>query len=883
MLGEFALPRVLQIRRPGIGTVAKIIAAGTIAIGGIAGGTQIFRGGGSTGSGTGNVFLDASGSDVAANCHRYSSAQADPGGQVCGTFDKAYSLASPGDSVLIRGGTFTSSQTITAAHRKADGSSCSYLGSTAGCITFQPETGQTVTFNATNLPTSSAGNPSVQLQLNCADYVRLKNITFTERDFTDTLAGGTDSHTAFAVGQSDDTCKVVGPPHDDIFENLTVGGAGSMTSGIYNSCLVNSHAVSVKNLPWHFSQFGYNNDGSGANAHDNCMIGNTFDGFNFTDNNSLHMECVTMFTDTTTPFPPGGMSNNIIRNNKFLDCPAGVEGFFMQIDSPAVANNNLFEGNVFTGTAAFPLKISCHSTGGTITNTTVRFNTFSGNNATWDRNGTCSESGNVSYGNLNADCPASPQATSSRNVFTVASCATDNGTSSFSATPAYTSAGTPNYDYSLANCTQTAANFVTPAQVVGYPASDFNGITRPQGASLEAGAFESCSNGVSTGASLATCTSHAGTPADPCTAGAAMTAGSGTQYSSTAGPESGAVNQISLGNINDNVQITPRGYAYYIPSGLTGAAATLVVLPGTNGACGKLDPTTDWPKQHWHTVADQNRLIVIMGAKPYNGSSCSSGAQPIGWRHPNVDIGVPPPAAGAATDDPYITALVNDIKTRSFGAATVDPQRIFVGGASAGANETLDIMCDNTNRTLFRGFFPVSGWMNTVSGSPNVIANQVVGSERCNPPGSGVGSGYNGGTGTPTGRSFFVFHIHGTLDGNTAFDGQCVSGNPHCLVGFTEQSAFYKNYLPCGTPTASFVGSPSALNELDDYTCSTGFGTNAQVRMVKITNGCHSYEGLDADPEGSTASTCSGAPLTNNTNGWDTEDQMWQFFSTRQW
>ncbi len=878
MTGGFALPRILYIRRPGIATVAKVIAVGTIAIGGIAGGTQIFHGGGSTGSGTGNVFLDAAGSDFATNCQRYSS-RTDPGGQVCGTFDKAYSLAQTGDTVLIRGGTFTSSQAITAAHRKADGSSCSYLGITTGCITFQPETGQTVTFNATNLPTSSPGNPSVQLQLNCADYVRLKNITFTERDFTDTLAGGTDSHTAFSAGQSDDTCKAVGPPHDDIFENLTVGGAGNMTSGIYNSCLVNSHAVSAKNQPWHFSQFGYNNDGSGANAHDNCMIGNTFDGFNFTDNNSLHMECVTMFTDTTTPFPPGGMSNNIIRNNKFLDCPAGVEGFFMQIDSPAVANNNLFEGNVFTGSAAFPLKISCHSTGGTVTNTTVRFNTFYGNNATWDRNGTCSESGNVSYGNLNADCPASPQATSSRNVFTAASCATDNGTSSFSATPAYTNTGT--YDFSLANCTQTAANFATPAQVVGYPSLDPNGITRPQGAGLDAGAFESCSNGAAPqfGASLATCS-----PA-PCTAGLAPTSGSGTAYPTTAGPVSGAVNEVSVGNVNDGVFTTPRGYAYYKPTNLTGAAAVMMVAAGTNGLCGVLDPPQSYAHTHWHTVADQNSLIIVFLAKTYNGTSCTSLPQPINWRTPNIvtnTSGTGDQGAGAASDEPYITAVVNSVLNipSDHPTWTADSQRLYITGASGGGWLTHDVMCDTTNRAKFRGFAPVSDYLRTAETSQNGPLNP--GTEKCSPPGTGVGTGYNGGSSSPAGRSFFYQLTEGVLDGSVPFQPTTCQSN-NCFAGWTDQNTFMRTYMGCNaTPTVTLIGTPTAENELDDYGSCT-FGINAPVELVKVPHGCHSWEGLDADPEGSSASTCSGNPLTNPTNGFDSAAQTWAFFSTRQW
>ncbi len=832
------------------------------------------------------MFIDASGgSDSGANCHRYTPAQADPGGTVCASFDKAYTLANTGDTVRIRNGTFTTAQTVAASSRKVDnaGTHCDYiLGNLSGCITFLPETGASVTVAATNLPTSSNGNPSNQLDWNCATYVRLQNITFTEVDFTDTVNGGTDSHNAFTVGQSDTTCATVGPPHDDIFENLTVGGAGVLVGGVYNSCVINSHAISVKNIPWHFSQSGYTISNGppavyGAYAHDNCMIGNTFDGFNFADNNGLHMECVTMFSG---PFAyPGNMSNNIVRNNKFLDCPSGVEGFFMQIDSPDTANNNLFEGNVFTGSAAFPLKISCHSTGGTVTNTTVRFNTFFGNNDTWDRNGTCSESGNVSYGNLNPECPPSPQATSSRNVFTVASCATDNGTSAFGATPVYTNTGT--YDFSLANCTQGAANFATPAQVVSYPPTDFNGVTRPQGAGLDAGAFESCSNGAAPnfGASLASCSPS------PCTPGSAPTSGSGTAYPSTAGPVSGAVNEVSVGNVNDNVFTTPRGYAYYKPANLTGGAAVMMVAAGTNGLCGVLDPPQTYAHTHWHTVADQNRLVIVFLAKTYNGSSCTALPQPINWRTPNIvtnTSGTGDQGAGAASDQAYIAAVVNSVLNiaSDHPTWTADSQRLYITGASGGGWLTHDTMCDATNRAKFRGFAPVSDYLRSKEISQN--GPLTAGSEKCSPPGTGVGTGYNGGSSSPAGRSFFYQLTFGVLDGNVPFQPTTCQSN-NCFAGWTDQNVFMQTYMGCGaSPTVTMIGSPTAENELDDYGGCT-FGTNAAVELVKVPHGCHSWEGLDADPEGATLSTCSGTPSTNVTNGFDSAAQTWAFFSTRQW
>ncbi len=839
------------MRKPGIGTVSKIIAVGAITIGGIAGGIQILHGGGSTGSGTGNVFLDAAGSDTAANCQRYST-RTDPGGQVCGTFDKAYSLASPGDSVLIRGGTFTASQNFSASNRKADGSSCNYLGSTAGCITFQPETGQTVTFNVTNLPTSAA-NPSNQIDFNCATYVRLKNITFAERDFTDTApadGGGTDSHTAVAIGQGDNTCATVGPPHDDILENLTVGGAASLTGGIYNSCVVNTHAASARNIPWHFSEGGYNN-GTLAYSHDNCMIGNTFDGFNFVDNNNLHMECVTMFSDTQHPNVPGSMSNNIIRNNKFLDCPTGVEGFFMQIDGNATGNNNLFEGNVFTGTAAFPLKISCHSTGGTVTNTTVRFNTFSGNNATWDRNGTCSESGNVSYGNLNADCPTSPQATSSRNVFTVASCATDNGTSSFSATPAYTSAGSPNYDYSLANCTQTAGNFVTPAQVVGYPALDQNGVTRPQGASLEAGAYESCSGAGNkgTGGSLAVCSPS------PCT--------TGTPVSHT----------VNVFDSNTNQSLVTKSYWITKPVNLQCTASVpcpLVVVancPTPISGCGG-------------TAADATGLTQLANTEKFV-LMFIPGTHPAIYGSPVIGrtAGIGPATCGSngATlcDDSFfvVGALQQSACIGASPCENIDPNKIFMTGQSTGGAFTHDLICDSRTSSYFRGASIVSNTLVAPTNQPTPPNCPAV---------LGTTNGFGGAAGLSPNLDLSVQWLYGTNDSVA-----CSGITSACLdTGFLFANGAFDYSIPQlageANPTAPATGAGSAVafgrrlgcpSSPTSTVTDTAQGGNV---VTKTYAGCTiSFRATESVRVAGAGHACSGLAQVD---GFDCSATIWNFF-----
>ncbi len=141
------------------------------------------------------MFIDPSGgSDVGSNCQRYpGTTQTDPGGTVCQSFDKAYTLAQVGDTVRIRNGTFTGQQTIAIAHRKPDGSSCSYLGSQAGCITFRPETTAVVTFNVPNLGTTNLS----QLDASCITYLHLMDMTFVDTTYVEPPASQVLSNFAF--------------------------------------------------------------------------------------------------------------------------------------------------------------------------------------------------------------------------------------------------------------------------------------------------------------------------------------------------------------------------------------------------------------------------------------------------------------------------------------------------------------------------------------------------------------------------------------------------------------------------------------------------------------------------------------------------------------
>jgi poly(3-hydroxybutyrate) depolymerase len=344
--------------------------------------------------------------------------------------------------------------------------------------------------------------------------------------------------------------------------------------------------------------------------------------------------------------------------------------------------------------------------------------------------------------------------------------------------------------------------------------------------------------GTQSGASKATCSTN------PCKPGA-IPNGNG-QNGCTAGTF--ATNIVALGNISNGSTNECRLYGYYKPWNLSGAAAAVLVAPGANGLCGGNDVGQVFKDSQWQSVADANRLVLILLAKP--GSPKCRGA----WYHPNIDVPAP---ESAGSDEPYISRVVSDAVSR----LGLDSQRLYLTGASSGASLTYDVACDPVNSLKFRGFTAISGLMQAKKSGSSFVP----GSERC---------------GT-TNRSFFMQNVQGTNDGNVPFGGDCSPSN-HCVVSFAENARWWAQHMGCGaTPKVTMFGSPSKTNEKDDYQSCT-FGSPAvSYESVKVQNGCHAWEGLDAHP--ANPSTCSGHPSTNNTNGFYTAQTNWDWFSTRTW
>jgi len=188
-----------------------------------------------------------------------------------------------------------------------------------------------------------------------------------------------------------------------------------------------------------------------------------------------------------------------------------------------------------------------------------------------------------------------------------------------------------------------------------------------------------------TGASKATCSTN------PCQPGIAPSGPS--QNGCTKGAF--ATNIVGLGNINDGQGNECRLYGYYKPANLSGSPAAVLVAPGNNGMCGGSDVAEVFQNSRWQKVADSNRLILILLAKT-SSPTCRAG-----WFHPNTVL--PPEQPGAASDQPYVRAVLADAKARLF----LDTQRIYLTGASTGGDFVYDTACDPVSSVQFRGFAAV--------------------------------------------------------------------------------------------------------------------------------------------------------------------------------
>jgi hypothetical protein len=437
--------------------------------------------------------LGTSGSDSdATNCTRLAAGVSVPpggAGRGCATFQKAYQLAQPGDVVYLDwNGSWPITLGIGPSGNKSSAKGCDYPSDTSGCINFTPAPGMTPSLRA-----SGAG----QALKICADYVELSNITFNQHTYTDSF-GDTVTSATWGVGQGDSSCMPGNaPPHDVLVKNVVANGQAAVIGGASHVYVLGG---AIQNLRDAVPQFGgIGNNGATAPVHDNTIDGVTFTNIYGDDSAHHHMECLHL---------DNGANSITIKNSSFLACKTGPAGPVYSIrfetdTSGSQATNNLVENNVIDQSA--PISFNCHASNCAVTGNTVRFNTVtaSGSGLTFTNDcallgaAGCNVSGNLFYGNLvNGPCPSNAVNyaagwNASHNVWSGNG---GNGTiCSGDTTSAYNAAinltGTSDR---LANCTQTASNFVPPQQIPGMPNRDILGSARPKNLVLDAGANEDC-------------------------------------------------------------------------------------------------------------------------------------------------------------------------------------------------------------------------------------------------------------------------------------------------------------------------------------------------------------------------------------------------------
>lgn len=411
-------------------------------------------GGGGGGSSTGNVFIETNG----GSCTRSASLVSYVDANACGSLDAAYQAASLGDTVLIESGTYAS-QSINSTS-KVSGACDGYTVGAAltGCVTFQPDSGATVTFS---------GDIKID-----ASYVRLKNLTF-----------GT-----VYLG-------CINTVTDLVADNVTAGHVGVHKGATNVGILGGSYGPNGSQAAVTFAQYDCGNGtGSpshvrldGASVHDvrQCHVGDPGCA-------DPHIECMqTSQTDYLT-----------VRNTKFVNCDQGD----LQIGFNATLSHELIENNFFGPVCANGADSTCRYVGELQQGCTsashdivLRFNTLQGSLSFSNYPCTFTGSANYIMGNIVSDTSVSSFLCSSAwqgsgfnvdyNVLGSGSvvCGSHGQVESGEIT-----SSTSPYNWHLASCARVAANLVPTSVGSGFPSTDYFGVSRPVSPSLDAGASEDC-------------------------------------------------------------------------------------------------------------------------------------------------------------------------------------------------------------------------------------------------------------------------------------------------------------------------------------------------------------------------------------------------------
>ena len=388
----------------------------------------IFNSRAATTDSTANLWVDTNG----GSCTRSANPNTYNDSATC-TIDQAYQASSPGDLVLVKGGTY-GDMVINDVPAK-DGAA---WNGTTGIkpVTIRAASGETVTANDL---TTHASN---------------------------LILDGINTSISDAPGVGEPT--ILGPLHDVTLQNLK-GRAFYITGAAYN--------VTIKNL-----EIGPRVAGSGSQIktatnggddpdpaqqpHDILIDGLYIHDYTTDNPGTGHMDCLHVFYHY----------NLTVRNSKFLRCglPNAGYGILLGSNGPGRIEHDLFENNVFDGAiAGFALR---GGTGEDFNDVQVRYN--SGGLITTQTTNTLN---NVNWiANAASDIGPCRANSYSYNVSSATAC----GGTDLKANPGFKNSAAGDYTLQLSS---SAVGHGNPAD---YPQKDFLGITRPQGSAPDAGAYE---------------------------------------------------------------------------------------------------------------------------------------------------------------------------------------------------------------------------------------------------------------------------------------------------------------------------------------------------------------------------------------------------------
>ncbi len=479
----------------------------------------------------------------------------------------------------------------------------------------------------------------------------------------------------------------------------------------------------------------------------------------------------------------GTLQNIVLQNNTFEDClvafcpGSGSLALTLKSDSGTVIGPVTVEYNSFSNGQRLQ---GAGSPAGTFTGIVFRAN--SGVGATYDNGG-----GQLGWCNL-------PGIATLYNVTTSAACsATDTNIAADS--DVFTDVSGHPYDFTPIG---VALGHGDPNS---FPTTDINGTSR-LASTVDAGAVQvTAGSGGISGASQATCSPSA--------------CGNGTTPSFT-------VQKVPI-TVSDGVSTDTYHYSWYKPTNLVGSPAAVFVAGGAG--CGSTEVGTTFTSSGWQSVANANALMLIILGKPTPCVTGSHGTSGNSWAHEQIDCGgaLGVPGAGSCgtassvpTDAPFLVAVRNSVCSSTFGGTTVDCNRLYLNGASAGGALTRMAACDPTTVGLFRGYSVTSNGANAL---------------------------YTGTTGVCPGGSsnYFMQQIMGTNDLSQGPYNTLNVGTPidHTILGFDATRAWWQTYQGCSSPTTSTVG----VKTIYDYDCP--FGSNPGFQAIKVTGGGHTWVNLD--------------------------------------